>query len=544
MTNEEYAITKERENAMTLPHRNKESEASNASKLDVFACLIIVVFMIFLAWFGAEFHYVELCYATEYDRYVEKADQLRQGILPADHYHGLFYPLLAAAMGILMGDTFAGARTVSTLAAGGLLSLTYLLGARCFDRKVALLATLALALNSLVVTCGLETATDMLSALLGLACLLLSMKLSERPNTRTIIGLGVCFSLAYFTRYTAVAALPCLFLALWLCPFPSNRRRLLGAITLASTVLVCLLPHFALNTYMFGGPFNTRAVDSLSTKLASYAGDAFVSGPGVTNMTNLMMTQPGLVCMSFFQSLREWMVDGYIGWVAGNHLFLASALFTVALLGGVIASLMRVDRRVSLLLLYMITYFIIMCVFLVTMQRFFLPILPLCMLIAVRFMTEELPDEGYLLKGVRVTKQILALVLFLALLPVGAFQAMADMIPRHPYQELAAAKRLEIEAGKNIVVAGTFPFFQRYVGYRYHHLSSDFGNKGPQEVMDYFRKLGLTLKENKADYIIVGSCSLGSRPRELLTGQGLPDYFQPEVLKRDLAVYRVLKDRL
>lgn len=530
---------------MTLPHPNKESEASNASKLDVFVCLIIVIFLIFMAWFGAEFHYVEFCYATEYDRYVEKADQLRQGILPADHYHGLFYPLLAAAMGILMGDTFAGARTVSTLAAGGLLSLTYLLGARCFDRKVALLATLALALNSLVITCGLETATDMLFSLLGLACLLLSMKLLEHPNTRTIIGLGVCFSLAYFTRYTAVAALPCLFLALWLCPFPSNRRKLLGALTLAITVLVCLLPHFALNTYMFGGPFNTKAVDSLSTKLGIHAGVAFVYNPDVTSMTNLMMTQPALVCMSFFQSVREWAVDGLIGWVAGNSLFLASALFTVTFFGGVVASLMRADRRVSLLLLYLATYFIIMCVFLVTMPRFFLPILPLCMLIAVRFMTEESPNEGYLFKGIRVTKWILALVVFLALLPVGAFQVMSDMVlPRHPYQELAAAKRLEIDAGKNIVVAGTFPFFQRYVGYRYHHLNSDFGNKGPQEAMDYFRKLRLTLKENKADYIIVGSPSLGSRPTELLTGQGLPDYLQPEVLKRDLAVYRVLKDRL
>jgi 4-amino-4-deoxy-L-arabinose transferase-like glycosyltransferase len=532
------------ENAMTLPYPNKESEPSNASKLDVFACLIIVIFLIFMAWFGAEFHYVEFCYSAEYDSYVEKADQLRQGILPADHYHGLFYPLLAAAMGMLLGDTFAGARSVSTLAAGGLLSLTYLLGARCFDRKVALLATLALALNSLVVTCGLETATDTLFASLGVACLLLSMKLLEHPNTRTIIGLGVCFSLAYFTSYPAVAILPCLFLALWLCPFPSNRRRLLGALTLAITIMVCLLPHFALNTYMFGGPFNTRTVDSLSIKLREHAGVAFVYNPDVTSMTNLMMTQPALVCMSFFQSVREWIVDGLIGWIAGNSLFLASALFTVALLGGVVASLMRADRRVSLLLLYMATYFIMMCVFLVTVPRHFFPILPLCMLIAVRFMTEELPNEVYLLKGIRVTPRILALVVFLALLPVGAFQAISDTLPRHPYQELAAAKRLEIDAGKNIVVAGTFPFLQRYVGYRYHELKSDFGNKGPQEAMDYFRKLRLTLKENKADYIIVGSPSLGSRPTELLTGQGLPDYLQPELLKRDLAVYRVLKDRL
>ena len=135
-------------------------------------------------------------------------------------------------------------------------------------------------------------------------------------------------------------------------------------------------------------------------------------------------------------------------------------------------------------------------------------------------MTEEFPNEGYLLKGIRVTPRILALVVFLALLPVGAFQAMSDMLPRHPYQELAAAKRLEIDAGKNIVVAGTFPFLQRYVGYRYHHLKSDFGNKGPQEAMDYFRKLRLTLKENKADYIIVGSRFIGLSAHGIIDRSG------------------------
>jgi 4-amino-4-deoxy-L-arabinose transferase-like glycosyltransferase len=529
---------------MNVPQPCKDSETNDASRLDLLACVVIVTFLIFLAWFGAEFHYVEMCYSTEYDRYVEKADQLRQGLLSADHYHGLLYPILAAAMGMLLGDTFTAARTVSTLSAGGLLFLTYLIGARCFGRKVALLAITALALNSLVAMCGFEAATDMLSAFLGLACLLLSMRLLERPSTLTIAGLGVCFSLAYFTRYTAVAILPCLCLALWLCPFPSNRRRLLAALTLAVTVLICLSPHFAINTFMFGGPFNTRAVDSLTTKLFLHEGKTFAANPWFPGMTGFMMAHPVPVALSFIESLKDWTVYGLAGFVAGNGIFPATLIFSLALLGGVVASVRRTDRRVALLLMYTASYFGVMCLFLVTMPRFFLPILPPCMLLAVHFMTPRKSDKGYSWKRAAVIGQGLAIVVFLILLPIGAYHALSAMLPRHPYQELEAARTLERAAGKNIVVAGTFPFMRRYVGYRYFHLTSDFGNKGPHESLDYFRKLGPVLKADNADYVIVGAPSLGSRPMELLTGQNLPGFLQPELVEGNLSVYRVLKDRL
>ncbi len=475
---------------MIVPQPGKDEKAKDASRLDVLACLVIVAFLGFLTWFGAEFHYVEMCYSTEYDRYVEQADQLLQGQLPKDPYHPLFYPLVSVGVGKVLGGTFAGARCVSTFAAAGLLALTYLLGLTCFSRKAAVLATSALALNSLVFMCGFEAGTDMLFAFLATSCMLLTVKLLERPATLTLILIGVCFALAYFTRYAAITMAPCLLLALWWCPFPSRAKRLVGAATLAATIVICLAPHFALNTYIFGSPFYMRQGDNLTRKVRQMRPDLVPAKSARISPATLMIKAPVAVGLTALDTAQGWIVDGVAGFVGGNRVFLASALFTVALLGGLLACGFKADRRVSLLLLYTASYFAVICLSMEPLPRLLLPILPICMLIAVFFMTDQARGATYSLKGMSVSAGVAAITLFLALLPAGALHAVSDMVSRHPYRELGAAKNLERALGKNIVVAGTFPFMQRYVGYRYYHLTKDFGNKGSYERLDYFRKLG------------------------------------------------------
>ncbi len=269
-----------------------------------------------------------------------------------------------------------------------------------------------------------------------------------------------------------------------------------------------------------------------------------ISGPAANGLTSFMIAHPVLVATSLAKSLNGWIVDGLVGFVGGNRVYLTSALFTLTLLGGVVTSLARPDRKVVLLLTYVGGHFLVMCLFLITLPRYLLPILPLCMLIAVRFMTEGSAGEGCGTRGTSALHRILAVVVFLVLLPVGAYQALSDMLARHPYRELAVAEQMEMSAGKNIVVAGTFPFMQRYVGYRWRHLDSDFGSDGDQATKDYFYKLKAELKEAGADYIITGPASLGQRPVELLMGQNIPDFLQLGLLEPDVVVYRVLKDRL
>ena len=529
---------------MNLPQPCADEKAEDRSKLDLVACLVIVAFLVILTWFGAEFHFVEMCYSTEYDRYVEQADQLLQGVLPQDPFHPLLYPALSAGVGTVLGNTFRGARSVSTFAAAGLLSITYLLGIVCFSRKTALLATVALALNSLVFMCGFEAATDMLFAFLGLCCMLLCVQLLQRPTMRTILGIGVCFALAYVTRYAAIAMLPCLILTMWWCPFPSRAKRLVGVAALAAMIVICLVPHLYVNTYMFGSPLYMRQGDNLARKVRLMRPDLFPATSGTISPAKLVVNAPLAVSLTTVDTARSWIVDGMAGFVGGNRVFLASALFTVALLGGLVACGFRSDRTTSLLLVYMASYFLLICVSMEPLPRLLLPILPVCMLIAVCFMVDRTPGVAFVVRGKPIPLAALATALFLFLLPAAAFRSISDMVPRHPYQELEAAQNLERTDGKHIVVAGTFPFMQRYVGYRYVHLTNDFGNTGPHKRAEYFRKLGTALKANEASYVIVGAPSLGSRPVELLTGHSVPRFLEPEFLADGLSVYRVLKNKL
>jgi 4-amino-4-deoxy-L-arabinose transferase-like glycosyltransferase len=529
---------------MNDPQPSTHTGADNRSAWDLVACVAIVFFLVTLTWFGAEYHYVEMCYSTEYDRYVEQADQLLQGVLPKDPFHPLFYPLLSAAAGKVLGDTFAGARTISTFAAAGLLSLTYLLGILCFGRKTAALATLALALNSLVFMCGFEAGTDMLFAFLGLGCLLLCVRLQERPVTSVIVGMGICLALAYFTRYAALALIPCVIMALWRAPFPSETRRWVGGAILVVTVVICLVPHFLVNIHLFGNPLHMRQGDNLVRKVRLARPDLVSTAPDTVHPARLLIAAPLVVARATLDTTRTWIVDGVAGFIGGNRVFLASALFSVALLGGLVVSVVKACHGLSVLLLFAATYFVLICVSMEPLPRLFLPILPVGMLVAVFFLAEGAPSAIGTFKGIPVTVGTAAITLFLVLLPWGAFHAVSDMVPRHPYREVEAAQGLERIAGKHVVVSGTFPFMQRYVGYRYVHLTNDFGNAGPRERHEFFGRLGAALKGQKADYLVVGAPSLGSRPVELLTGKQLPPYLHPELMEEGLSVYRVLKDKL
>ncbi|MEW6352446.1 MAG: glycosyltransferase family 39 protein [Thermodesulfobacteriota bacterium] len=529
---------------MKCSRLHDKSQMAKVSRLDCLACFTILAFLLFLAWFGAQFHYVEMCYSTEYDRYVEKVDQIRGGTLPSDIYHPLFYPLVAAGVSLLLGDTFTAARTVSTLSAGGVLILTYLIGVKCFSRKVALLGTVALALNALFFMCGFEAAADMLFSLLGLACLLLAMVMLERPQTLTVIALGGCFSLAFVTRYAAVAMVPSLLLMLWLSPFQSRRQRVTAALTLAITVSICLSMQMAVNTYTFGGPFKTGAISILETKLSLHGIAPATKSPTTDGLTGFMLSHPVLVLVSLAKSLREWIVDGMAGVVGGNQIFLASAVFTFTLLGGVCTSVTKTNPKISLCLAYMAGHFLVICLVLMPIPRYLLPILPLCLLMSVNYAIDEYSNRSWRFGEMATSPRILALAIFLVLLPVGAVPLVSDMLLRHPYKELEAAKSLETFAGRNVVVAGTFPFMQRYVRYRYRHSEGDFGSEGPEARTHYFATLRSELKESGSDYLIVSPPSIGQRPPDLLTGRDLPDYLQPHVLHPDVVVYRVIKAKL
>jgi hypothetical protein len=104
------------------------------SRLDKVALLLIAAYVLVLFVFGWKVHVIETPGSAEMDGYADKADRIMAGEIPRDPYHPLLYPILSAGAGKLAGSGFAGGRIVSSLCAGLLAFMTYLIGKLCFSR--------------------------------------------------------------------------------------------------------------------------------------------------------------------------------------------------------------------------------------------------------------------------------------------------------------------------------------------------------------------------------------------------------------------------
>lgn len=515
-------------------------EVSLEPSADKVAYLLIFGFVCVQLWFGAQFHYVEECYSSEYDRYVEKADYFSQGSIPRDPYHPLLYPLLAAGFGKVFGSNFAAARMISSLAGGALLLITYLLACQCFGLRTALAATLCLAFNSLFILFGFMTTTDMLFSALALSCLYFAVRVSEDPSVGVLVLMGVSFGLAYFTRYAAVALVPNVFLALWFSPLASMGQRFRRGLLVVAVMALTLIPHFVLNTYVFGSPFYNENSKNLVRKVFGVDLERDKPAAPMESAAAIILRSPGPVAASAFDTAGTWVNQGALAYVAGNKQFLAAAFFAAAFLAGVYSISLRQDKKKLFALLYAAVYFVMICIAMEPFPRLLLPILPVLFMIAAYFLVEVAFSGRLRLRLFTVPTYVPPLVVLFALMASGIPPAFSESAQRHPYQELEAAQLLEDRAGTGIVVMGSFPFMKRYVKYQYHHLNDD-GFLAVQRSSDeYFERLRQTVRENKANFLVFGRPSLGNRPPELLTGQGIPAFLKPVLIGNQVAVYRVV----
>jgi 4-amino-4-deoxy-L-arabinose transferase-like glycosyltransferase len=203
--------------------------------------------VIFLIIFGCKFHIIEEIGSAEMDGYVGKAEQIAAGNLPIDPYRPLLYPILSAGMGALLGDSFGGARTLSSLFAGLFVLTGYFLGKHCFDRRVGFFVLAALICNFNVITMGISTSTDIMFSALALVTLYLAVSIKEGSGIRDIAFLALASSIAYFTRYVAVFVLPVVIFSLISRRGPSTRRKVVDILLYCVLSVIFLLPHFFLS---------------------------------------------------------------------------------------------------------------------------------------------------------------------------------------------------------------------------------------------------------------------------------------------------------
>lgn len=500
---------------------------------------IVVLFTAFVLFFGWKFHRMESAGGPENDGYVAKAEALQRGEIPADPFRPLLYPLLAARAGAVLDDTFAGARLVSQLAAGWLALLTYWLGRCCFGRAVGVLALLGVVTNYTVISSGVYAATDMLFAAFTAWVLLLLCREDAHWPRRSLVVLGLAFALAYFTRYTAVALIPSVIVALaWGRPL-LDRVTAHRLLLFAAVAALFLVPHFVLTTKALGHPFYNENWKNLAFKLYGGGDWEYYARIPYDGLFAVILADPGRVIGSAveevvrFFSLLPVVSGNFRWWTPTGILILAAFLL------GSVGSLAALDRKKAVLLTFILVYVGMVSLFYAWRSRLLLPVLPVAFILAGYAIRHGLVPW---IRTIRPGRAGWVLPLLGGVLLVSQTGPLAwklrKFVLSHPVAEVAAARELEALYGREVRVLSTFALLPRYVGYSAFFLRDAVG----EEVRDkerYYARLLATVERLRPDYLVIGRATLGRRPADLLFTSDVPPALQLVSRSADVVVYRV-----
>jgi hypothetical protein len=508
------------------------------NRYDAAAGLLIAAFVLFLLLAGPRLHTIEIPDSAENDGYVAQADTIRAGAIPRDPYHPLFYQILSAGAGALLGDSFAGARTVSSLMAGLFLLMAYLAGRSLAGPCAALFSVAMLALNHNVVTAGMDAATDMCFAALAAAVFLFSLRAAERRGTAPAVALALVFALAYFTRFSAAFLAPGIIAALVADPARTGARGTLARLAVfAAAAAVFLVPHFALTNAAFGSPWHNENWKNLAFKLHGGGDWSYFKRMPYDGLASVIAGAPLKLVASTFRELAKFFYST-LGAVGGGGT--AGAIFAGAALFGMFAACFGIDRKRLVALAHLCGYVLLSCVAFLSGPRFMLPVLPLLCVFAARFLIDGPFAGSFAIGSRRLPRAAPVAAALLAALLVSGIPHVRNYVRAQPLGELDAARAIERDYGSGVTVLGTFPFMQRYVRYEYRALEG----AASGEAMDldaYLRRLGATVEAAGADFVIVGEASLKGRPAGLLDAGGAAPFLAPLFRGDGTVVYRVVK---
>lgn len=476
-----------------------------------------------LALFGHRVHWVEEAGTAERDGYVAQAEQLLRGELPRDPFRPLLYPLLIAGAAKLGIAPFTAARLISNLAAAALAWLAWGFGRRLGGTAAGAWAFALAAVNPNLWILGQHASTDMLFAALAAAALFAGFVYLERPSWTAALAAGAFLGLAAFTRSNAPFLLPPLLLAWWL---PSGRRRRAGhLLALLAVALLLLIPHWALRQAVFGDPFHDENWKNLAWKLHGYPDWSYLDRVPYASALEVVREDPLAVARGGFSELGRFFFGGGAPQLFGTwaHVLLLAA--------GIVLALRR-RTAAAVWLLFAGGLFLTVTAFaFFTWGRLLLLLLPIgCGLSFVpRDASSRVP---------RRWAQAAALVL-MGLLAIKTFGfRLPAFVERHPYEEVAALRRLDASLPPGMALAGTSPFLGRYLGREYVDLPDAFGREIAEPRL-WYSKVAPLLQRAGVTHIVAGPLDLRDRPASLVDGSPPVPWLVLAGRENGLTVWRV-----
>ncbi len=531
--------------AVRLPAPRRRGTALAAATLALFAAL---------AAFGARTHWVEEVNSAERDGYAAQADRILAGRLPDDPFRPALYPLLVAALGAAVGDTFTAARLISNAAAAAVAALAFALAARLAGRgdpgtpgpaTAGALAFALAAVNPNLWTLGQNAATDMFFAALATGAVLAGLVYLEDPGWRPALAAGACLGLALFTRGSALFLAPPLLAAWWLAP----RRRGRHLAAAAGLALLLVAPEAALRAAAFGDPFHDENWKNLAWKLHGYPDWSALGHPAVSGPGELLRRDGAAIVRGGFAELVRFFAGGGLAQLLGTpvHVLAAAA--------GALAALVARRRATAWLLAAGATFLAGVAFSFFTWGRLVLLLLPVGAACAAapwgggvrqvltdrwRAATRRRGGAGALRRAAALRATAAAAgVALVALLAVKTFLfRLPAFVAHHPYGEVAALRALADRVPPGTVLAGVSPFLGRYLDRPYLYVRDAFG----REVTDpglYLGRLHRELERRDAAFLVVDPVDLRDRPAALLAAEPPAPWLAPAGGAGGVRVWRV-----
>ncbi len=483
-----------------------------------------------LAVIGVTLHPIEL-FGTESDGYVRHAEQLLAGEWPTDPFRPLLYALLTAGVGSLTGDCFLAGKLVSAAAGGALVFVVHRLGRRVFDRGTGLLAAVLVAVHPEVIEHSVLAATDGLFTLTFTLAVVAIVRAAQRPGSGPAVRAGLCFALAWFTRYAATALLPVLVLAVLVGARPGTRWRRLAVC--AAAIVVALVPHMVISSLRFGAPFHDENWRTLAMRHFGDGSWAYLRDNPFDGMWSVLRHDPARIAANLVESLGRF-ASGLPRLLATGTQGAVPTLLTALLVVGVVFGWQRRARAASHLVLALAAYVMLIAATFYMLPRVLVAVVPgSFVLLAWSTLRVFSLGSGRAHRPFRRWARVLGAVL--AVLAVGASTpaALRVLADSHPLLEVAAARELARTAGRDVDVLSSYGALDHYAPCRTRWIDV---RATPATAFGHVTDV---LLESHAEYVLTGRQSTPAASWSALVAATVPKCLEVVHADPNLRVWRV-----
>jgi 4-amino-4-deoxy-L-arabinose transferase-like glycosyltransferase len=334
------------------------------------------LFSMCLVLFAYIAHPIEEINNAERDGYVKLTEQLSNGEIPRDAYRPLLYPVLSAFLRLITNDSFRAAQLVSVISAIATAWILYFFARKFLSDVAAFFCASMLVLNFTFIHNAVLATTDMLFTALCLCALFFAHSYFRRPRVSVLLAIAFFFSMAFFTRYTAIYLLFPIAVSIFFATPNSIKLIVRATATAGAAAIIFLLPHFVLSYDQFGSIMYTENLRNVAWKIGQHS---YYAWPHYSQLPYDEIME--IVSSQWMQVLRIGAKStienffGISGLLAPSHLFQSILYF--GFIGGFGIAVVRGRWDIVLIFAVVISYISMIGFTFFPYPRIMLPILPL-----------------------------------------------------------------------------------------------------------------------------------------------------------------------